>query len=162
MLKKVKCIVMPIMFLFCMMFITASVSAADDRLGTVVDGSLLTDETEATGIGYPKERGSFLSYGTGSVSIVGSRKVKLTGATAAYQVVGRIQVKVFLQRLVGSNWVHVLTMGPTIKYNTNYVSYSNSYSVSGGYYYRAYGHHVVIHDGKTEAVPSYSNGIWVA
>lgn len=138
------------------------VCAADDLLGTVVDGSLLTDEESAEVTVYPKVRGSILSYGTGGVGIAGKRKVTLYGTTAAYRSVDQVQVTMFLQRLVSGNWEHVLTMGPKIKYNTNIVSNSNTYSVTDGYYYRAYGHHTAINGSTTESTPSYSNGIWVS
>lgn len=160
-MKRIKQVIVPTLLLFCLVMGTISVSAADDRLGTVVDGSLLTDETEAESIAYPKARGAYFSYGTGSVTIVGTRSVKLTGSTAAYQSVDQISVAIFLQRLVGDNWQHVLTMGPKIGYNTNYVSNSNTYSVAGGYYYRASGQHIVIEGSTKESKPTYSNGVWV-
>lgn len=136
--------------------------AADERLGTVVDGSLLTDDTSAEGYAYPKLRGSILSYGAGSVTIEGTRRVRLTGSTSAYRNVDQIQVTMFLQRLEGGSWAPVLTMGPKIKYNTNYVSNTSVYSVAGGFYYRAYGHHTAIDGGTTESSASSSDGIWVA
>lgn len=161
-MRKVKQTAVSVLLLLCFGLMAVPTYAADDRLGTVVGGSLLTDEQEATVTVYPKARGSLLSYGTGSVSIVGKRQVKLGGSTAAYLNVDQIQVKMYLQKLVGSNWAPVLSLGPAIKYNSNYVSTANTYSVTGGYYYRAYGHHAAIENGTTEAMPSYSDGVWVS
>ncbi len=160
-MKKAKRMVVSVLLLLCLLMAAIPVSAADELLGTIVDGSLLTEETEAIGYAYPKLRGNYFSYGYGSISIEGSRWVGLGGTTAAYQNVDQILVKIFLQRLVNGSWKHVLTLGPRIRYNTNMVSTSGTYRVDSGYYYRAYGHHTVTHNGTTEAVPSYTNGIWV-
>lgn len=160
-MNRVKQMAVSVLFLLCLALMAIPASAADELLGTVVDGSLLTEETEATGYAYPKLRGKYFSFGYGSISIEGSRWVGLGGTTAAYQNVNQIQVTVFLQRLENGHWEHVLTLGPRIRYNTNTVSTSGTYRVDSGYYYRAYGHHTVIHSGTSESAPSYSNGIWV-
>ena len=161
-MKNFKRMAVSMLLVLGLMLMALPVHAADERLGTVVDGSLLTDDTYAEGYGYPRARGSILSYGSGSVAIAGTRKVKMTGSTAAYKTVDQVQVTMFLQRLEGKNWEHVLTMGPKIKYNANYVSNSNTYSVGGGYYYRAYGQHTAINGSTSESVPSYSDGVWVS
>ena len=138
------------------------VCAADELLGTVVDGSVLTDDTYAEGYAYPKARGSILSYGSGSIAIEGTRRVRITGSTSAHKKVSQVQVTVQLQRLKNGSWSHVLTLGPKIKYNANYVSNTTVYSVAGGYYYRAHGAHTAINGGTTESSISNSNGVWVA
>lgn len=161
-MRETRKIVASVLLLACLALMAVPVSAADELLGTVVDGSLLTEETEAVGYAYPKLRGKYFAYGSGSVSIDGVRQVGLGGTTAAYQNVDQLYVLIYLQRLVDGNWDPVLTMGPKYRYNASYVSNSGSYSVSGGYYYRAYGHHTVKHNGTSEFVPSYSDGIWVS
>ena len=45
--------------------------------------------------------------------------------------------------------------------NTNYVSTSDSYTVTGGYYYKAKGTHVSITDGVSTTVYSQSPTIWI-
>ena len=72
-----------------------------------------------------------------------------------------IKVTLFLQRLENGQWVHVATLGPKTKYNTNYVSNSKTYSVARGSYYRVYGGHTAIEGSKSEALTSYTNGVWV-
>lgn len=161
-MRKLKQKAFFVLLVLCLAMTAIPVSAADELLGTVVGGSLLTDEDSAEATVYPKARGSLLSYGTGSISIAGKRLVMLTGTTAAYKKVEKIKVAMHLQRLESGSWEHVLTMGPTIKYNTNFVSNNGTYSVSGGYYYRVYGAHVVINGSTRESTPSYSNGVWVS
>ncbi len=161
-MKRVKQIAVSALLVFCLAMTALPVCAADELLGTVVDGSLLTDEDSAEVTVYPKARGSLLSYGTGGISIAGKRLVRIAGSTAAYKKVEKVKVSILLQRLEGKSWEHVLTMGPKIAYNTNIVSNSNTYSVTGGYYYRAYGLHTVINGSTSESTPSSSDGIWVS
>lgn len=161
-MRKLKQMMFSTLLLVCLVMTAVPVYAADELLGMVVDGSLLTDEDSAEVTVYPKARGSLLSYGTGSISIAGKRLVMLTGTTAAYKKVEKIKVAMHLQRLESGSWEHVLTMGPKINYKTNLVSNSGTYSVTGGYYYRVYGAHVVINGSTSESTPSSSNGIWVS
>ena len=161
-MRKLKQMVVGMLLVTCLVLTSFPVYAADELFGTVVGGSLLTDEDSAEVTVYPKARGSLLSYGTGGITIAGKRLVRISGSTAAYKKVEQIKVAILLQRLKSGSWVHVLTMGPTIKYNTNIVSNTGMYSVTGGYYYRVYGAHAIINGSTSEATPSYSNGVWVS
>ena len=161
-MRRVKQMAVAVLLVLGFALTSLPVCAADELLGTVVDGSVLTDDMSAEGYAYPRMRGSILSYGTGGVSIEGTRRVRLSGTTTAYKKVSQVQVKMYLQRLKNGSWVHVLTLGPKIKYNTNYVSNTTVYSVAGGYYYRAQGAHTAINGSTTESSVSTSNGIWVA
>lgn len=161
-MRGAKRVTVLVLLVFGLALTALPVCAADELLGTVVDGSLLTDDSYAEGYAYPRLRGSILSYGSGSVAIEGTRRVRISGTTTAYKNVSQVQVTMFLQRLKNGSWVHVLTLGPKIKYNTNYVSNTTVYSVAGGYYYRAQGAHTAINGSTTESSASTSNGIWVA
>lgn len=161
-MKKLRWRILSLIMLFCMIFGTFHVSAADKLLGTVVDGSLLTDETMSDGFAYPWARGSFLSSGTGRITIAGKRSVTVTGSTTAYQNVDKVTVTLHLQRLVNGSWVHVTTLGPRSAYNTYFVQNSKTYSVTGGYYYRVTGGHTAIKGGKPESITSYTDGVWIS
>ncbi|MCD8337392.1 MAG: DUF6147 family protein [Lachnospiraceae bacterium] len=151
-----------VMFLLCMIFGTLHVSAADELLGTVVDGSLLTEETEVTMTVYPKARWSYLSDGTGSMAVTGTRTVRLSGSTAAKKTVDTIYVKMYLQRLVNGTWCTYYIGTKSTKYDTYYTSITETnISVEGGYYYRAYGSHGINKDGTIESASSYTDGIWI-
>ncbi|MCD7737302.1 MAG: DUF6147 family protein [Lachnospiraceae bacterium] len=151
-----------IVLLFCMSFGTLQASAADELLGTVVDGSLLTEETEVEAIVYPSLRWSYLSNGTGTLTVTGSRTFRMAGSTTAKSSVDTIKVCMYLQRLVNGTWSNYYTGPIAAKYNAYYVSSTtSSISVAGGYYYRAWGAHVVIEGSASESVSSYTNGIWV-
>lgn len=145
----------------CMVFGSISVSAADERLGTVVDGSLLTDETEVTCSTRTMSRGKYLASGSGRLSLSSYRKLYMSGDTSSLETVDKIKVKLYLQRLEGDEWRTVYTLGPKTAYNTYYVSAGNTYSVAGGHYYRVSGGHTAIKGSTSEALTSYSNGFWV-
>lgn len=153
--------IITLMMLCCMVFSSLHVSAADELLGTVVDGSLLTDDTEVSFTVTPKARGTYLSNGSGRLSLTAYRTLNMFGSTTCYQSVDKVKVTLYLQRLVNGTWTTVSTLGPATAYNTYYVSNSNTYSVAGGYYYRVYGGHGAIEGSTSEAMTSFSNGFWV-
>ncbi len=150
-----------VLLMFCLAISCITVSAADERLGTVVDGSLLTDDTDAESVVYPLARGVFLADGLGRLTITGSRTLCMAGSTTCYSTVDQVNVTLFLQRLEGNSWVNVQTPPTKSAYNTYYVSNSKTYSVSGGYYYRIYGSHSAYEGNTSEALSSCTNGLWV-
>lgn len=159
-MRKVKLLFLSLI-VSCIFLNSISAMAADERLGTVVDGSLLTDDSEAEGTTVPISRGTYLGYGSGGLTIISRRTVNVSGSTTCNRTSDQVKVTLHLQRLVGNSWVTVQTLGPKIAYNTYYVSNSQNYSVSGGYYYRVLGTHTAIKGSTTETTASYSSGIWV-
>ena len=159
-MRQSKKIFLPFLLLCCLVIGSLHV-AADELVGTVIDGSVLTENSEAESTVYPYQRGSYLSNGTGKITIAGTGQVTITGSTSAYQTVDQIKVTLYLQRLEGSSWVTVATLGPKTKYNANYVSNSKTYTVTRGYYYRVTGGHTVIKGSTSEALTSYTDGIKV-
>lgn len=160
-MRKRSKIIIALAIICCMLFGSIPVSAADELLGTVVDGSLLTDGREVNYTITPKARGTYLSNGTGGLSLTAYRTLYMHGDTSCYQYVDKVKVTLYLQRLVNGTWTTVATLGPKTAYNDYYVSNSKSYSVAGGYYYRVYGGHGAIEGSKSEALTSYSDGFWV-
>lgn len=163
--KCMKCrrikVLLSVLFLLCTLISSMNVLAADDRLGEVVDGSLLTEASEIEGMTQSLLRGTFLSYGSGTISNPTGRKVNISGQTVCYRDCDKVKVTLHLQRLVGNTWATVATLGPKTATDAHIVSTSNSYTVSGGYYYRVYGGHTAIDDGSTESVVSFTDGIWI-
>lgn len=159
--KKMR-ILLSIFLLLCTLLSSMDAMAADERLGEVVGGSLLTEDVESEGIAHSRLRGAFLSYGTGGIANSGNKRVSISGRTVCYSTCDKVKVTVHLQRLVGNSWVTIATLGPKTATNTYTVSASNTYKVTGGYYYRVSGGHVAFKDGGNEAVASFSNGIWIS
>ena len=146
----------------CFMLSTLTTRAADERLGTIVDGSLLTDQEEV--IGYserPVMRGTYLASGDGKLTKSGTRYVTVSGSTTCNKISDEVKVTLHLQRLVGNTWTNVYTLGPKTAKNASYVSNSKSYTVTGGYYYRVSGSHSAKKGSTTEATASYTNGLWI-
>lgn len=161
--KKVKRrrIYMLMLTVLCLLLGTTHAFAADERLGTIVDGSLLTDNASAEFVVNPLARGAFLSNGTGSISIVGGRKISAAGSTTCYYSVDNLNVSLCVERLVGNKWVNVYAGPVASAKNTYRVSTSKTYSVAGGYYYRVTGAHSASDDGAYESCASYTDGIWI-
>lgn len=159
-MRRMKRSVTAVLLLVCMLLGAFSVHAADDRLGEVVDGSVLTDDLEAEGIAFPTLRGVYLSGGSGGIVIDGGRRVTITGHTDAYRNADTIKVTLYLQKLSGGSWNTIASKSNSAK-NTNYVKTSNSYSVTGGYYYRVHGVHTTIKSGVPETATSNTKGIWI-
>lgn len=157
--KRIRLFLIPLMLLICFAVSTAFVSAEDTE--TIVDGSKLTHELQAEGIAYPTLRGKYFNTGSGAITVTGYRQVLVTGETIARQTVDSAKVTIHLQRLEGGSWVTLASYGPTVKYNTYYVSASRTYSVSGGYYYRMRGSHTVIEGDIFESAVSATDGIWI-
>ena len=162
MLKRKTKMLLTIMMVLCLVISGLPVLAADNRAGEIVDGSVLTDEMKAE-YGEPsKTKGTYLASGTGSVENLGGRQVRISGGTNCYRVSDEVRVTLTLQRLEGSKWVYVGSVGPVSAYGTYTVSTKGTFSVAGGYYYRVYGSHTAVKGSTAESCPSYSDGIWVS
>lgn len=160
-MKRIKRVVLSLVLLLCLIAGSVNASAADERLGEIVDYSLLTDDSEAGLADYPVPFGINLCSGSGHITIAGTRKVTVAGSTTAYRTCDKVRVTLFLQRLEGNSWVTVKVLGGKTATNAYYVSNSATYSVTGGYYYRVSGGHTAIKGSTTESSTSYTNGIWV-
>ena len=79
----------------------------------------------------------YLDDGTASLSNNGSGKITVTGNTFATQNVDTVGVKMILQKWTGTAWID-LTANPGnhVRYDTDFVSASETYTVDKGYYYR--------------------------
>lgn len=150
-----------------LLFFGLNVNAADEREGTIVDGSVLLDNTEVVEYISPLSeaeiitRGTYLSSGSGRLTIKGTRYVNVFGFTDCNRTSDEVKVTLYLQRLVGNTWSTVYTLGPKVAKNATYVSNSKNYTVTGGYYYRVYGSHSAKKGSTTEATASYTNGLWI-
>ena len=152
-----------ICMLCCLWVNSITVSAADERLGTIVDGSVLTEGLETTGKTPTTsvERGTYLSSGSGRLTIKGTRYVNVFGSTDCNRTCDQVKVTLHLQRLVGNTWRTIYTLGPKTAKNTSYVSNSKNYTITGGYYYRVSGSHTAVKGSTTESTASYTDGLWI-
>ena len=161
-MKIVKKIFVLTLIFTCILSNIVSVEAADEKLGTVVDGSVLTDKTEVSGNTLSLARGTYLGYGSATLTNKGNKVLNVSGFTSCYQTCDQVKVTLHLQRLVKGTWTTVTTLDTKIAYNTNYVSNSQNVTVTGGYYYRISGSHVAVKGKKVEATGSSTDGMWVS
>ena len=156
------CKIVVSVLIVCMCLTSMVVQAADDQLGMVVDGSVLTDKTELSTDTRSGARGTYLSYGSATLSNQGNHVLNMSGYTSCYKTSDQVKVTLHLQRLVNGTWVTVKTLGTKIAYNTSYVSVAQNVTVTGGYYYRISGSHVAVKGKITESTSSSTDGMWVS
>ena len=161
-MKLVKKILVLVVVLSCVLGNIISVDAADEQIGTVVDGSVLTDKSEVSGSTLSPARGTYLGYGSATLTDKGNKVVNVSGFTSCYQNCDQVKVTLHLQRLVSGTWTTVTTLDTKIAYNTHYVSNSRNVTVTGGYYYRITGTHVAVNGKVTESTSSSTDGMWVS
>ena len=155
---SVKCL---LVLFFCFILGTITVNAADERLGTVVDGSLLIEGDETEGFTERFARGTYLSSGNGQLTNNGNHNVNVFGSTTCNRTSDVVKVTLYLQRLVGNTWTTVYTLGPKTATNAVYVSNSKNYTITGGYYYRVKGSHSAKKGSTTESTASYTDGLLI-
>ena len=149
------------LMLFCLLLNCINVMAADEHLGEIVDGSVLTDEPEAESTVYSKMRGTFLSNGSCRILNDGNHKITVSGTTSCYVTCDKVKVSLVVDRLEGGRWVSYKVIGTKTAYNNSIVTKTKQLTVPGGYYYRVVSAHDAVKDGKVESLGGGTNGIWV-
>lgn len=133
-----------------------------DELGTVVDGSLLTDLLEVKADSRDLLRGNYLSYGTSGLVNHEDGTVTAGGSTVAHVVCDKVYLTLTLQQKVGDDWYDYRTWKRT---KTEASSLSKEYTVEvpSGFFYRVQGVHLVEENGdNSESQVTLTNGVWVA
>ncbi|MGI6095200.1 MAG: DUF6147 family protein [Lachnospiraceae bacterium] len=163
---KMRCMLKKLMIVGCMaavIFVQKPVYAEGlDELGTVVDGSLLTDLLVVEDDSRDLLRGNYLSYGTASLVNHEDGTVSAGGSTIAHVVCDKVYLTLTLQQKVGDDWYDYRTWKRT---TTNASSLSKEYTVEvpSGFFYRVQGAHLVEKDGdNTESQVTLTDGVWVA
>jgi len=139
-----------------------TVQAADELVGTTVDGSVLKEVEEVSVDVLPKARGTYLGSGSARLTNKGNHVVNMWGQTSCNRTSDQVKVTLYLQRLSGGTWTTIYTLDTKIAYNDHYVSNSKNVTVTGGYYYRISGTHVAVKGKTTESTYSSTDGMWVS
>lgn len=141
-----------------------------DESGLLVDGSLLTNESESTSndpfdfqitVDDPNQPVPFTLYlfgGSAQIVDAGNGQVTMYGNTKAGAVCDTVKVDIYLQYYSNGSWVHVNNFNYTVK-NTSYISRSRTVSVTKGRYYRVKCYHAITKNGVKENCTSVTNGI---
>lgn len=147
------------------MIMSISISAAAEEeweslLGTVVDGSVLTNEQESTGEALKVSRGYYLSNGSSYISDEGNGIIYISGSTSCHRTADELVANVYLQRLVGDDW-ETVTYQYHSEYNTYYAHNGFYISVARGYYYRTVTNHAAICGDTVEYLTSRTDWLYV-
>ncbi len=132
-----------------------------DLLGTVVDGSVLTNAKDSTG--YAREeitRGYYLSDGSSYIEDKGNGLIYISGSTSCYRTAEELRADVYLQRLEDGTWVTVTSQYHS-EYNTYYAHNGFYITVKPGYYYRTVTSHVAIKGEVFETLTSKTDGLYI-
>ena len=150
----------------------SKVMAADEDLGMIVDGSVLTEDEESEGIldrdsiiyvGEEDDTGSgistygtYLIGGTAKIKDAGSGKITASGTTTA-KMSCSLKLVVTVQRYSGGTWNYVTSWSAS-KTSGTYLSSTKTMSVTKGYYYRV----KCSHSAGGEAGYSTTDGIKIS
>ena len=141
-----------------------------DEAGIFVDGSWLTENSEATTNelfdfkiealeeNAPIPYTSYLYGGNAIITDAGGGKVNLYGSTQAATTCDTVKVDIYLQYYSNGAWVHVNNFNYTVK-NTSYIARSRTVSVTKGRYYRIKCYHKITKNGVSASCTSVTNGI---
>lgn len=136
-------------------------AAVEENIWEGMESELLTDSVESEDVWQNMaRRGTYLKAGRAKISNEGSRVVKISGGTDAYQVCDSVVATIYLDRYENGNWVYVTSVSSSAT-NAYTANCSKNVSVTGGYYYRARGYHTIHKGNTTESAPSLSDGIWI-
>lgn len=130
-------------------------------LGTIVDGSVLTDQSEAEDLQQTRLRNSYLAQGFVKITNNGNGVVGIGGSTDCFVTCDVVKLNLYLERTKdGSGFSSYKRFEYTAK-NTSMLGKSFSYAVEKGYYYRLRGYHYASKNGKAENLGSRTNGIYI-
>ena len=154
--------------LFCAMLAlsialsTVSAQAAPlDNLGNTVDGSVLTNETEAFGNYQSVARSTYLHQGFVRITNNGNGYVGIAGGTECNVLCNTIKLNVYLERSSGDGNFYSYEKWENVDYNEASLYMSKEVKVEKGYYYRLRGYHSCTKSGVTENGGSVTDGIYI-
>ena len=130
-------------------------------LGSVVDGSVLTDANEAEDFQQTRLRNSYLAQGFIKITNNGNGVVGIGGSTSCYVTCDVVKLNLYLERSKGDSNFSSYKSFTYTTYNDSTLTRSRNYAVEKGYYYRLRGYHYASKDGKAENLGSRTDGIYI-
>lgn len=154
--------------LFCaMLVLTLAVNSVNvqadalDYLGTTIDGSVLTNDTESIGNYQSVARSTYLHQGFVRITNNGNGYVGIFGGTQCNVSCGTVKLNIYLERSSGDGNFYSYQKWENVDYNTNSLYMSKEVKVEKGYYYRLRGYHSCTKSGVTENGGSRTDGIYI-
>lgn len=129
-----------------------------DEVGTVVDGSILTDQKEAKDETFAVGKGTDFYRGGSQISAVDNNTVNIYGFTFANHTCESLDVYLYLEQYKNGSW-STYGIYQYTDYNVSTMSRSRNVDVEPGYYYRVRGYHRTYNDGRQESASTMTDGI---
>ena len=130
-------------------------------LGQVIDGSVLTEDTEAEDLQQIRLRNSYLAEGFIKIVNNGNGIVGIGGSTSCFVTCDTVKLNLYLERSKGDTGFYSYKSFEYTAYNTNLLGKSLNYVVEKGYYYRLRGYHYASKNGVGENLISVTDGIYI-
>lgn len=134
---------------------------ANEYLGEVLDGSVLTDDAEAEDEYLNRLRSSYLCSGRVKIANNGNGYVGIYGSTDCYVDCDTVKTYIYLERSTGNGAFSSYKSWEYSTKNACTLSKSFSYPVEKGYYYRLRGYHSCTKNGVTENAGTCTDGIYI-
>lgn len=145
---------------FCLHLSGIRAEAAGPRDGEIVDGSLLTSDTEATASFENQLRSGLLARGHARLVNQGNGVVFIEGQTTCYQTCDRVRMYLYLEKLVGNEWEPVVQRTATAR-DYFFTETSETFSLETGVYYRLESTHSASKGTDAETRPACTDGIYL-
>lgn len=139
---------------------TSYAASTEYKIGDIVDGSVLTNDSETEKTILNPLRGNILDQGTTRLTDKGNGVVNVYGAVFGSVVCDKLILDMTLQRLQNGTWVDVKYFSDTA-YNQALLTNSYNTSVTKGYYYRVKAACVAQKGGTSESKMPVTNGLWI-
>ncbi len=139
---------------------TAYAASTEYKIGDIVDGSVLTNDSETEKTILNPLRGNILDQGTTRLTDKGNGVVNVYGAVFGSVVCDKLILDMTLQRLQNGTWVDVKYFSDTA-YNQALLTNSYNTSVTKGYYYRVKAACVAQKGSTSESKMPVTNGLWI-
>ena len=150
------------MMIFMMALNTVNVQAgALDYLGNTIDGSVLTNDSEAVGTYKSVARSTYLLEGFVRITNNGNGYVGVGGGTECTVTCNTVKLNIYLERSNGDGNFYSYKKWTNVDYNTNSLYMGKEVKVEKGYYYRLRGYHSCTKGSVTENGGSSTNGIYI-
>lgn len=135
-------------------------ATSEYTIGDMIDGSILSEESESEVTLINPMRGNILNQGTAKITNKGNGVVNVYGAVFGSVVCDKLILDMTLQKLQNGIWVDVQYFSDTA-YNQGYLTNSYNVSVTKGYYYRVKAACVAQKGSTSESKLPITNGLWI-
>lgn len=154
--------IVKILMLVCLVFTAYNIQTVEAKsledIGTVVDGSVLTDQKEAEDETFALGKGTDFYRGGVKISAIDSNTVNIYGFTFANHTCESLDLYLFLEQYKNGSW-STYGIYEYTEDNVSTMSRSRNVDVEPGYYYRLRGYHRTYKDGRQESASTMTDGI---